>query len=205
MLFRSIYHRSGHLYFSLKDENGQIKAVMFRSSASRLKFMPENGMKVTVHGSVNIYTKDGSVQLYVNQMQPDGIGALYLAYEQMKERLYREGLFATDHKTPLPRMPMRIGVITSPTGAAIRDIINVLGRRFPLATVYLYPSLVQGDEASANLVKAVDYFDKSNLVDVVIIGRGGGSLEDLCTDCARERGGGVEGKLDSLGKIKTSV
>ena len=174
-----IYHRSGHLYFSLKDEYGQIKAIMFRSSASRLKFMPENGMKVTVHGSVNIYTKDGSVQLYVNQMQPDGIGALYLAYEQMKERLYREGLFDVEHKQTIPKIPMRIGVITSPTGAAIRDIINVLGRRFPLATVYLYPSLVQGDEASANLVEAVNYFDKSGLVDVVIIGRGGGSLEDL--------------------------
>ena len=174
-----IYHRSGHLYFSLKDEDGQIKAVMFRSSAARLKFMPENGMKVTVHGSVNIYTKDGSMQLYVNQMQPDGIGALYLAYEQMKERLYREGLFNAEHKKPIPKMPMRVGVITSPTGAAIRDIINVMGRRFPLATVYLYPSLVQGEEASGNLVKAIDYFDKSNLVDVVIIGRGGGSLEDL--------------------------
>ena len=174
-----IYHRSGHLYFSLKDEDGQIKAVMFRSSAARLKFMPENGMKVTVHGSVNIYTKDGSMQLYVNQMQPDGIGALYLAYEQMKERLYREGLFNVEHKKPIPKIPMRVGVITSPTGAAIRDIINVLGRRFPLATVYLYPSLVQGGEASANLVEAVDYFDNSNLIDVVIIGRGGGSLEDL--------------------------
>lgn len=174
-----IYHRSGHLYFSLKDEDGQIKAVMFRSSASRLKFMPENGMRVTVHGSVNIYTKDGSVQLYVNQMQPDGIGALYLAYEQMKERLYREGLFDHEHKRPIPKMPARIGVVTSPTGAAIRDILNVLGRRYPLAEVYLYPSLVQGDGAADNLIRAIDYFDRSHLVDVVIIGRGGGSLEDL--------------------------
>lgn len=174
-----IYHRSGHLYFSLKDEDGQIKAVMFRSSVSRLKFMPENGMRVTVHGSVNIYTKDGSVQLYVNQMQPDGIGALYLAYEQMKERLYREGLFDHEHKRPIPKMPARIGVVTSPTGAAIRDILNVLGRRYPLAEVYLYPSLVQGDGAADNLIRAIDYFDRSHLVDVVIIGRGGGSLEDL--------------------------
>ena len=174
-----IYHRSGHLYFSLKDEDGQIKAVMFRSSASSLKFMPENGMRVTVHGSVNIYTKDGSVQLYVNQMQPDGIGALYLAYEQMKERLYREGLFDHEHKRPIPKMPARIGVVTSPTGAAIRDILNVLGRRYPLAEVYLYPSLVQGDGAADNLIRAIDYFDRSHLVDVVIIGRGGGSLEDL--------------------------
>lgn len=174
-----INHRSGHLYFTLKDSDGQIKSVMFRSSAMRLKFMPENGMKVIVYGSVNIYSKDGSLQLYVNNMQPDGIGALYLAYEQLKERLYSEGLFDTSHKSAIPRIPKRVGVITSPTGAAIRDIINVLGRRFPYASVYLYPSLVQGDGAEENLIEAVDYFDKSKLVDVVIIGRGGGSLEDL--------------------------
>ena len=174
-----VYHRSGHLYFTLKDEEGQIKCVMFRSSAMRLRFMPENGMKVTAFGSINMYTKDGSVQLYVTQLQPDGIGALYKAYEQLKERLYREGLFDSAAKKPIPRMPRRIGVITSPTGAAIRDILNVLSRRYPLATVYLYPSLVQGDDAPADLVRAVDYFDRSHLVDVVIIGRGGGSLEDL--------------------------
>jgi len=174
-----IYHRSGHVYFTLKDDGGQIKAVMFRSSAVRLKFMPENGMKVTVHGSVDIYTKDGSVQLYVTQMQPDGIGALYLAYEQLKARLLDEGLFDNAHKISIPRLPKRIGVITSPTGAAIRDILNVLGRRFPLADVYLYPSLVQGEDAPRDLVRAVDYFDRSRLVDVIIIGRGGGSLEDL--------------------------
>ena len=173
------YHRSGHLYFTLKDDGGQIKSVMFRSSAMRLKFMPENGMRVTVHGNVNIYTKDGSVQLYVNQMNPDGIGALYLAYEQLKEKLLEEGLFDKEHKMPIPRIPGRIGVITSPTGAAIRDILNVLGRRFPLADVYLYPSLVQGEDAPRDLVRAVDYFDRSHLVDVIIIGRGGGSLEDL--------------------------
>ena len=174
-----VYHRSGHLYFTLKDEEGQIKCVMFRSSAQRLKFMPENGMKVTAFGSVNMYTKDGSVQLYVTQLQPDGVGALYKAYEQLKERLYREGLFDQSAKKPIPRLPRRIGVITSPTGAAIRDILNVLGRRYPLATVYLYPSLVQGDDAPANLIRAVDYFDRSGIVDVVIVGRGGGSLEDL--------------------------
>ena len=174
-----VYHRSGHLYFTLKDEEGQIKCVMFRSSAIRLKFMPENGMKVTAFGSVNMYTKDGSVQLYVTQLQPDGIGALYKAYEQLKERLYREGLFDASAKKPIPKIPGRIGVITSPTGAAIRDILNVLSRRYPLATVYLYPSLVQGDDAPADLIRAVDYFDRSGLVDVVIIGRGGGSLEDL--------------------------
>lgn len=174
-----IYHRSGHLYFTLKDDGGQIKSVMFRSAASRLRFMPENGMKVTVHGNVDIYTKDGSVQLYANQMQPDGIGALYLAYEQMKARLLADGLFDKEHKKPIPRLPKRIGVITSPTGAAIRDILNVLSRRFPLADVYLYPSLVQGEDAPRDLIRAVDYFDRSRLVDVIIIGRGGGSLEDL--------------------------
>ncbi len=174
-----VNHRSGHLYFSIKDTESQIRAVMFRSSAARLKFMPESGMKVVVTGSVSVFTRDGSYQLYVNSMQPDGIGALYLAYEQLKEKLALEGLFSEEHKKQIPAIPRSIGVITSPTGAAVRDIINVTGRRFPLAKVYLYPSLVQGDGAEDNLVRAVDYFDKSGLVDVVIIGRGGGSIEDL--------------------------
>ena len=172
-------HRSGHLYFSLKDSEGQIKAVMFRSSAVRLKFMPESGMKVIVHGSVQVYTRDGNYQIYVSSIQPDGMGALYLAYEQLKQRLASEGLFSDEHKKLLPRFPDRIGVITSPTGAAVRDIINVTGRRFPLATLYVYPALVQGEGAEESLINGVDYFDKSGLVDVVIIGRGGGSIEDL--------------------------
>ena len=172
-------HRSGHLYFSLKDAEGQIRAVMFRSSASRLKFMPESGMRVIVHGAVTVYPRDGSYQIYVSSMQPDGIGALYLAYEQLKEKLFAEGLFDATHKLPIPKIPEKIGVITSPTGAAVRDIINVTGRRFPLADLYIYPSLVQGDGAEDNLIRAIDYFDKSRLVDVVIIGRGGGSIEDL--------------------------
>ena len=141
-------HRSGHFYFSLKDEGGQIKAVMFRSSAMKLKFIPENGMKVTVFGSVSVFPRDGVYQLYATSMQPDGVGALYLAYEQMKARLEAEGLFDPAHKKLLPQFPERIGVITSPTGAAIRDIINVIGRRYPLATVYIYPALVQGDGAA---------------------------------------------------------
>ncbi len=172
-------HRSGHLYFSLKDAEGQIRAVMFRSSAMRLKFLPESGMKVIVHGSVTVYPRDGSYQIYVSSMQPDGIGALYLAYEQLKERLCLEGLFADEHKLPIPAIPSRIGVITSPTGAAVRDIINVTGRRFPLADIYIYPSLVQGEGAEENLIRAVDYLDYSGLVEVIIIGRGGGSIEDL--------------------------
>ncbi len=174
-----VYHRSGHLYFSLKDNDSHIKAMMFRSSAASLKFILENGMKVIIHGTVSVYTRDGSYQLYANSVQPDGIGALYLAYEQLKERLDREGLFDTAFKKPLPKYPHRIGVITSPTGAAVRDIINVISRRYPVADIYLYPSLVQGEGAEENLIKAVEYFDKSSLCDVVIIGRGGGSIEDL--------------------------
>ena len=172
-------HRSGHLYFSLKDSEGQIKAVMFRSRAQTLKFMPESGMKVIVHGSVSVYERDGVYQLYVSSIQPDGVGALYLAYEQLKEKLDKNGIFDLAHKLPLPGYPDKIGIITSPTGAAIRDIINVLKRRYPLASLYLYPSLVQGDGAEDNLVRAVDFFDKSGLCDVIIIGRGGGSIEDL--------------------------
>ena len=172
-------HRSGHFYFSLKDESGQIKAVMFRSSAMRLKFIPENGMKVTVFGSITVFPRDGVYQLYANSMQPDGVGALYLAYEQMKARLEAEGLFSDVYKKEIPEHPERIGVITSPTGAAVRDIINVLGRRYPLATVYIYPALVQGEGAARTLIEGIDYFDKSKLVDTIIIGRGGGSIEDL--------------------------
>ena len=173
------HHRSGHLYFSLKDSDSQIKAVMFRSHAARLKFSPESGMKVIVHGQVTVFPRDGSYQLYVATIQPDGIGALYLAYEQMKARLSQEGLFDEDHKLPIPEFPKKIGVITSPTGAAIRDILNVTGRRYPLADVYIYPALVQGEGATQSLIKGIDYFDNSRLVDTIIIGRGGGSIEDL--------------------------
>lgn len=172
-------HRSGHLYFSLKDSTAQIKAVMFRSARERLRFRPEEGMKVTVHGAVSLYPQGGSVQLYANTMAPDGIGALYKAYEQLKAKLAEEGLFDEENKKPIPRYPERIGVITSSNGAAVKDIINVTSRRYPLADLYLYPSLVQGDGAEDNLIKALDYLDRSGLVDVIIIGRGGGSIEDL--------------------------
>ena len=172
-------HRSGHLYFTLKDSDSQIKAVMFRSHRSKLAFDPENGMKVTVRGAVSMYQQGGNVQLYATAITPDGIGALYKAYEQLKERLFNEGLFDESHKLAIPRFPFKIGVITSPSGAAVRDIINVIGRRFPQATIYLYPALVQGDAAEQSLIRAVDYFDNSKLVDVIIIGRGGGSIEDL--------------------------
>ncbi len=172
-------HRSGHLYFTLKDENAQIKAVMFRSSAQNLKFAPENGMKVIVFGYVSVYQRDGVFQMYANTMQPDGVGALYRAYEQLKEKLSVEGLFDDMYKKTIPDYPDRIGIITSSTGAAVRDIINVTNRRYPIAKIYIYPSLVQGDGAESNLIKALDYFAETKLVDVIIIGRGGGSIEDL--------------------------
>lgn len=174
-----VRHSSGHLYFSIKDTDSQIRAVMFRSSASRLKFIPENGMRVVVRGSVTVYQRDGSYQIYANSIEPDGIGALYLAYEQLKEKLSAEGLFDEEHKRALPPYPNRVGVITSPTGAAVRDIINVIGRRYPPAKIYLYPSLVQGDGAVESMLRALDYFESTRLCDVIIIGRGGGSIEDL--------------------------
>ena len=173
------HHRSGHLYFSLKDNDGLVRAVMFRSSAEKLKFIPQNGMMVIVRCSVSVYSRDGSYQLYVNSMVPDGVGELYLAYEQLKSKLSEEGLFSSEHKKTIPHFPNSVGVITSPTGAAVRDIINVIKRRFPRTKIYLYPSLVQGDGAPENLIEALDYFDKTNLADVIIIGRGGGSIEDL--------------------------
>ena len=174
-----VLHRSGHAYFSVKDEASQIRAVMFSSSVSRLRFMPENGMRVVLHGTCSVYVRDGSYQLYVTSMEPDGVGALYLAYEQLKARLLEEGLFDEARKKPIPRFAERVGVITSPTGAAVRDIINVSKRRFPGVKIYLYPALVQGEGAVDALLKGLDYFDRAGLCDVIIIGRGGGSIEDL--------------------------
>ena len=173
------HYKTGHMYFSLKDAGGAVKAVMFRGNAIRLKFMPENGMKVLVSGRVGVFPRDGQYQIYVDSMEPDGIGALALAFEQLKQKLEKEGLFAEWRKKPLPQMPMRIGVITSPTGAAIRDILNILGRRFPLAEVDLYPALVQGENAAADLVRGLAHFNRAKNVDVIILGRGGGSIEDL--------------------------
>lgn len=172
-------HKSGHFYFTVKDETSRIAAVMFHSSASKLAFIPENGMKVIVGGRVSAYVRDGQYQIYVDTLEPDGVGALYIAYEQLKAKLGAEGLFDEAKKKPLPRYPMRIGVITSPTGAAIRDIINILGRRFPIAEVVLYPSLVQGESAAPQLIEGLRYFNEKKNVNVIIIGRGGGSLEDL--------------------------
>lgn len=172
-------HYSGHLYFALKDEGAVVRGVMFRSAASSLSFRPESGQKVIISGRISVYERDGQYQLYADSMQPDGIGALYLAYEQLKARLEQEGLFDAQRKKPIPAYPRRIGVITSPTGAAIRDILNILSRRYQLADVYLYPVLVQGAEAPGELVEALHYFHTTGWADVLIIGRGGGSIEDL--------------------------
>lgn len=173
------HYRTGHLYFTLKDDSAAVRAVMFNSSAKRLKFMPEDGMKVIARGRVSVYEASGQYQLYVDDMQPDGVGALNLAYEQLKEKLQKEGLFSEFHKKPLPPYPEKVGVITSPTGAAVRDIINVLGRRFPYAEIVFCPVLVQGEGAHLQLTDAVNMFNSERAADVIIIGRGGGSIEDL--------------------------
>ncbi len=171
--------RSGHLYLTLKDTEGQLRAVMFRTYAVRLPFRPEDGMKVLAHGRISIYGASGQYQLYIDELQPDGAGALALQYEQLRRRLESEGLFSEERKKPLPPMPMRIGVITSPSGAAVHDIRHVLGRRFPCAEMILFPSAVQGAEAPEQLIMGIEFFGQTQLCDVIIIGRGGGSVEDL--------------------------
>ncbi|MBQ9413692.1 MAG: exodeoxyribonuclease VII large subunit [Clostridia bacterium] len=173
------HYKSGHLYFSLKDENALVRAVMFRHAAQKLAFTPGNGMKVIVKARVSLYEKDGSYQLYIDSMQPDGVGALQVAYEQLKNKLQAEGLFDDAHKQTLPPYPQTVGVITSPTGAAVRDILNVLGRRFPMARVLFAPVLVQGDGAPSQIVDAIERMAALGEVDVLIVGRGGGSLEEL--------------------------
>ncbi|MBQ8925041.1 MAG: exodeoxyribonuclease VII large subunit [Clostridia bacterium] len=170
--------RSGHLYMTLKDDKSALKAVMFRGSAMRLKFRPENGMKVIAFGSVSVYEAGGQYQLYLNDLQPDGLGSLNLAFEQLKEKLSKEGLFDPARKKPLPVYPKRIGVVTSPTAAAFQDICNVLRRRWPMAEVVLSPTLVQGLEAPAQIARALQLLDRED-VDVIIAARGGGSMEDL--------------------------
>lgn len=172
-------HTSGHLYFTLKDSGAAINAVMFRSYAERLKFMPESGMKVVARGYISLYEKTGQYQLYVNSMEPAGIGALYLAYEQLKARLEKAGVFDQKYKKPIPQMPKTVAVITSPTGAAVRDIINVAGRRNPNVEIVIVPTLVQGKNAGPEIVNAIEKVNRWNKVDTIILGRGGGSIEDL--------------------------
>lgn len=168
-----------HIYFTLKDSQGAISAVMFRSDAESLKFRPQNGMQVKATGHIGVYTKSGTYQLYCENIEQEGIGALYIAYEQLKTCLNAEGLFDRAHKKPLPKIPRRVGIVTAPTGAAVRDMIDVTGRRFPFAEILIYPSQVQGASAPAQLTKALNALDKKGNCDIIIIGRGGGSIEDL--------------------------
>ena len=173
------HYKTGHMYFTLKDEGGVLRAVMFRFNAGELEFLPENGMKVIAHGRISSYVKDGSYQIYVDSMEPDGVGALYIAFEQLKEKLSAEGLFDKTHKKPIPRYPSKIGIVTSPTGAAVRDMINVSRRRFPMTELILFPCLVQGDNAPEQIAQGIKFFNSRCPVDTIIIGRGGGSLEEL--------------------------
>jgi len=172
-------HRTGHLYFSLKDESAVLRAVMFRTAASKLKFLPEDGLKVLASGRITVYPASGAYQIVVEDLIPDGIGELQLAFEQRKRRLSAEGLFDASRKRPLPRLPRRVGVITSPTGAAIRDILQISERRFPFASVVLFPALVQGEGAAAQLREGLAVMNRQIKPDLIIIGRGGGSAEDL--------------------------
>ena len=173
------HHSSGHMYFSLKDQDAVIRCVMFRTYNARMRFMPEEGMKVIVRGYVSVYAPGGTYQLYAEDMQPDGTGSLYLAFEQLKQKLEALGWFAQERKKPIPRLPRAIGIVTSPTGAVIRDMLNILQRRYPNIRVVIYPSAVQGIEAPAQLIRGIRYFNEAKNVDVIIIGRGGGSIEDL--------------------------
>ena len=172
-------HSSGHCYMTIKDEGAQIRAVMFKTYASALKFTPENGMKITATGKISVYERDGQYQMYIFAMQPDGLGDLHIEYEKLKTKLTAEGVFDQAHKKPIPKMPKAIGVVTSPTGAAIRDIINVATRRYPLAEIIVCPVLVQGENSAKQIANAIEYMNRENLADVLIVGRGGGSIEDL--------------------------
>ena len=169
---------SGHHYFSLKDPEGALRCVMFRSSAQRLRFRPENGMQVVASGRITVFPRDGAYQLYCTALTPDGVGDLYVAFEQLKKKLADEGLFDPAHKKPLPKYPHTIAVVTSPAGAAIMDMLRILARRYPLSRVKLLPVRVQGAEAPAEIAGAIRYANRYPVADVSITGRGGGSMED---------------------------
>ncbi len=171
-------HTSGHIYFTLKDNSARLPAVMFAASARSVKFKPESGMTVLIHGDVSVYEASGQYQLYAQSMQPDGVGDYYLAFEQLKKKLAAEGLFNASHKKQLPRFPEKIAVVTAPTGAAVRDIIITLNRRYPMAKVTIFPTLVQGEQATRSIVQSIQAANRSDF-DVMIVGRGGGSIEDL--------------------------
>ena len=171
-------HTRGHLYFTLKDDNSRLSAVMFESSARNLSFVPEDGMSVLIEGRISCYPATGSYQIYVEKMEMDGIGRLFIEYEKLKKKLEKEGLFDLDHKVAIPKFPNKIGVITASTGAAIKDIMSTIKRRYPICEVILFPSLVQGDGAKENIVRQIKKADEYGL-DTIIVGRGGGSIEDL--------------------------
>ena len=171
-------HTRGHFYFTIKDENSRISAVMFANNASKIKFVPTDGMKVLVSGKISVYEATGGYQIYVNEMLEDGVGNLYIAFEQLKKKLEQEGLFDPSKKKRIPKIPTTIGIITAPTGAAIKDILSTIKRRWPLANTILFPSLVQGEEAANDIVRNINIAKNYDL-DVLIIGRGGGSIEDL--------------------------
>lgn len=173
------HHSSGHMYFTVKDESSRIRGVMFAGNNRYLRFIPKNGDRVIIRGAITIFERDGQYQLYAKEMQPDGIGNLYLAFEQLKEKLSKEGLFDQQYKKPIPRYPKTIGVITSPTGAAIRDIITTIRRRYPFGNILLYPVLVQGEQAPFSISRAIDHMNQRLDIDVLIVGRGGGSIEEL--------------------------
>lgn len=172
-------HSSGHIYFTLKDDSSRINATMFRSQASKLSFKPEEGMKVFIRGDVNVYEASGAYQLYAQTMEPDGIGGLFVAFNQLKERLQNEGLFNPNFKQPIPQFPKTIGVLTATTGAAIRDICTTINRRYPQAEILIYPTLVQGAGAAPNITENIYLANRHGFCDVLIVGRGGGSIEDL--------------------------
>ncbi len=172
-------HSSGHIYASLKDEGALIKMVMFRAAAQKLRFQPENGMRVVVRGRISVYERDGVYQLYAEEIKPDGVGALYAAFEALKEKLSKEGLFDENFKKPLPKYPKRIGLVTAKTGAAVRDMINVSKRRYPLAELFVVPVSVQGISAAPEIAAAIRMLNRHRACDVMIVGRGGGSIEDL--------------------------
>lgn len=172
-------HSSGHMYFTLKDEKARILAVMFASASRFMKFSPENGMKVLVRGDISVYESTGNYQVYVKEMQPDGIGELFLAYEQLKAKLESEGLFHPKYKKPIPKYPKKVGVITSPTGAAVRDIITTIKRRYPISKILIFPALVQGEQAARSIANAIETANNRKDADVLIVGRGGGSIEEL--------------------------
>lgn len=172
-------HYTGHFYFTLKDDTATIKCVMFKSYASLVNFKPSDGMKVVITGQVSVFERDGAYQIYCKSMSPEGLGELYLAYEQLKEKLTKEGLFLESHKKKIPFLPNRVGVITSKTGAVVRDIINVTTRRYPNVNLLIYPAAVQGVNVATTVIAGIETFNQLNNVDVIIIARGGGSFEDL--------------------------